>query len=86
MSDRANDKTIPGYQWIVVNPNIFAGKAIIKGTRFSVSFVLGCLSEGMTADEIQGTYGTFPAECIPEVLKFAAELADKDQGSGNVAA
>ena len=72
-----NDKPIKGYQWIVRNPNIFDGKPLIKGTRFSVSFVLECLSEGMDAASIEKTYGTFPKDCITEVLKYAAELTDK---------
>lgn len=75
---RENDKPFKGYQWIVSNQNIFAGKPIIAGTRFSVSFILECLSQGMDSNEIQKTYGTFPAESIPEVLRFASELADRD--------
>ena len=71
-----NNKIYKNYQWIISNPNIFAGKPIIKDTRFSVSFILGCLSEGMDANEINKTYGIFPKECIPEVLKFAAHLAN----------
>jgi hypothetical protein len=40
----------------------------------------------MSVDEIEKTYGPFPKDCIFEVLKFASELADKDSGTGNVAA
>ena len=73
-----SDVAINGYQWVVRNPNIFGGEPIIRGTRFSVSLILECLSQGMDADEIQKTYGLFPKECIPEVLKFAAALSDAD--------
>ena len=85
MSPR-KDQSLKNYQWIVTNPEIFSGKPIIRGTRFSVAFLLGCLAEGMTADEIEKTYGAFPKVCISEVLKFAEGLADKPLGPGDVAA
>ena len=71
-----NDKPIKGYEWIVKNPNIFGGKPIIKGTRFSVSFILECLSQEMSVLEIKKTYGEFPEQSIPEVLRFAAQFID----------
>jgi uncharacterized protein (DUF433 family) len=67
---------IPGYQWIVRNPDRFGGKPTIKGTRFTVSFILGCLAEGMSYDEIVHDYSDFPKESIPEVLRFASEVTD----------
>jgi uncharacterized protein (DUF433 family) len=66
-------KTVPGYKWIVQHPDLLGGKPAIKGTRLSVSHILACLAENMTAEEISSTYGDFPHESIPEVLKFAAE-------------
>ncbi|PIR23528.1 MAG: hypothetical protein COV44_02330 [Deltaproteobacteria bacterium CG11_big_fil_rev_8_21_14_0_20_45_16] len=72
----SNDNTLPGYEWIVKNPERFGGKPTIKGTRFSVSFILGCLSEGMTYEEIVQQYSDFPKESIPEILKFASEVTD----------
>ena len=41
------------------------------GTSISVSQVLECLSIGMTAQEIAKDYPGFPAESVPEVLRFA---------------
>ncbi len=45
----------------------------MRGTRLSVSFLLACLAEGMTAHEIRETYGGFPEEAIGEILHLAAE-------------
>jgi uncharacterized protein (DUF433 family) len=64
------------YKWIVRDPDLLGGKLAVRGTRLSVSFVLSCLAEGMNAEEIRQTYGPFPNEAIPEIMKIAAELLD----------
>ena len=64
------------YRWIVADPKMLGGKPAIRGTRFAVSFVLSCLAEGMRIEEIEETYGTFPHEAIPEIMKAASELMD----------
>ena len=64
------------YRWIVSDPEIFGGKPIVKGSRFTVSFILSCLAEGMTADDIDSTYAPFPHEAVSEILKFTSELTD----------
>jgi uncharacterized protein (DUF433 family) len=64
------------YRWIVADPELLGGKLAIRGTRFSVSFVLSCLAEGMSVEEIEETYGSFPHEAVPEVMRVASELLD----------
>ena len=64
------------YEWIVRDPAMLGGKLAVRGTRLSVSFVLACLAEGMDVEEIRQTYGPFPAEALPEVMKVASELLD----------
>jgi uncharacterized protein (DUF433 family) len=64
------------YKWIVRDPDLLGGKLAVRGTRLSVSFVLSCLAEGMDAEEIRETYGPFPDEALPEIMKVAAELLD----------
>jgi uncharacterized protein (DUF433 family) len=64
------------YHWIVRDPDLLGGKLAVRGTRLSVSFVLDCLAQGMGVDEIAQTYGTFPQEAIPEIMKVASELLD----------
>ena len=70
------------YKWIVRDPDLLGGKLAVRGTRLSVSFALACLAEGMSAEEIAQTYGPFPQDAIPEIMKVASEVLD----SGNVAA
>lgn len=64
------------YRWIVADPELLGSKLAIRGTRFSVSFVLSCLADGMSVEEIEETYGSFPHEAVPEVMGVASGLLD----------
>ena len=64
------------FRWIVVDPDLLGGKLAIRGTRLSVSFILSCLAEDMSVAEIESTYGSFPREAIPEIMKLASEFLD----------
>lgn len=66
------------YSWIVRDSNLLGGKLAVRGTRLSVSFVLACLADGMSVEEIAQTYGPFPHEAIPEIMKVASELLDSE--------
>ena len=65
------------YRYIVSDPDIFGGKPVIRGTRLSASFILGCLAEGMSLDEIDQTYAPFPHEAVSEIMKLSSELLDQ---------
>jgi len=60
------------FRWLVTDPDLLGGKLVIRGTRLSVSFLLACLAEGMSVEEIQTTYGAFPKEALGEILSLAA--------------
>ncbi len=64
------------YQWIVHDGELLGGRLTVRGTRLSISFMLACMAQGMGADEIAETYGPFPKEAIPEIMKVASELLD----------
>ena len=64
------------YKWIVSDPALLGGKLAIRGTRFSVSFILACLADGLSVEEIENEYAPFPHEAIPEIMKVASELLD----------
>ena len=53
------DKLIPGYRFLVTNPDRLGGKPTIAGSRFSVSFILTCLAEGMSYEDIVREYSDF---------------------------
>ena len=69
-------KPYKDYRWIVTDPDLLGGKLAVRGTRFSVSFLIACWAEGMSLDEIEDTYGKLPHEAMQEVLKVASELSD----------
>ena len=59
---------------IIINPNILAGKPIIKGTRLAVEHVLDLLGEGMTVEEIMWEYTQLKKDDILACVLFAREL------------
>jgi uncharacterized protein (DUF433 family) len=69
-------KAFRNFRWIVADPDLLGGKLAIRGTRFSVSFILSCMAEGMTVEQIEETYGKLPYEAIPEVMRVASEILD----------
>jgi len=74
--DYNNLRPYKNFRWIVHDPEMLGGKPAIRGTRLSASLILACLAEEMTVEEIEESYGQFPHEAIPEVLKVASELLD----------
>jgi uncharacterized protein (DUF433 family) len=68
-------------KWIVRDPDLLGAKLTVRGTRLSVSFVLACLAEEMSPEEIAATYGLFPQAAIPEIMKVASELLDSEHVS-----
>lgn len=63
-------------KWIVINSKLLGGKPTVRGTRISVALVLQCLAEGMSAQDIANDYPGFPAEAVPDVLRFASKQTD----------
>lgn len=64
------------YQWVVADPRLLEGKLAIRGTRFSVSFILSCLAEGLSLERIEDIYGPSVRVAVPEALRAAAEALD----------
>ncbi|MEK7444547.1 MAG: DUF433 domain-containing protein [candidate division NC10 bacterium] len=72
-----SDTPIPGFSYLVKNPDRLGGRPTIRGTRFSASFILACLADGMLYEDIVREYSAFPRESLAEVLRFAAEVTDR---------
>jgi uncharacterized protein (DUF433 family) len=55
------------------DPEILAGKPVVKGTRLAVEFILGLLAEGWTEEQILENYPTLTQESLQAVFAFSAE-------------
>lgn len=61
---------------IILDPNIMAGKPVIKGTRLTVEYILNLLACGATPEEIIAEYKGLTLEDIQACLLFAARSLD----------
>jgi len=64
---------------IVINPEILAGKPIIKGTRLAVNFIVDLLAQGWTEAEILENYPGITVEDIRACLHYASALLQAEK-------
>jgi uncharacterized protein (DUF433 family) len=64
--------------YIIINPNILAGKPVIKGTRLSAEFILGLLADGWDKERIIKNYPHLKRQAIQAVLAFASEIIKEE--------
>jgi uncharacterized protein (DUF433 family) len=58
---------------ITVNSRVMVGKAVIRGTRLTVEYILGLLAHGATVAEILEEYGGLAPEDIQACFLFASK-------------
>jgi uncharacterized protein (DUF433 family) len=63
---------------ITLDPKVMVGKPVIKGTRLTVSHILGLLVHGATFEEILSEYPGLTPEDIRACLLFAKESLDSN--------
>ncbi len=56
---------------ITLNPKVMVGKAVVKGTRLTVEYILSLLAHGATVEEILQEYDGLVSEDIQACLLFA---------------
>jgi uncharacterized protein (DUF433 family) len=64
---------------ITVNPQIFAGKPIIRGRRLAVEHVLGMLAAGDSVDEILKGYPWLERQDIQACLVYARRVTANER-------
>ena len=64
--------------FIETNPDILAGKPVVRGTRLSVQFLLSLFAEGWSVEQVLENYPQLTPEALRAVFAFAAE-ALKDE-------
>lgn len=57
---------------IELNPDVLAGKPVVKGTRLAVEFVVDLLAQGWTEEDILKNYLTLTADDIRACLQYAS--------------
>lgn len=62
---------------VTVDPDILAGKPVIRGTRLAVEFVLGLLAAGQSEADIVNNYPGLTREDILACLAYASYLAQE---------
>jgi len=60
---------------IVVDPEVLAGKPVIRGTRLAVEFILELLAAGQSENEILADYPGLTREDLLACISYASYLA-----------
>lgn len=64
---------------IVIDPQVLAGKPIIKGTRISVELILKMLAQNISKEEILKEYPHLKDEDIQAALLYALEIISGEE-------
>jgi uncharacterized protein (DUF433 family) len=64
---------------ITLDPNILAGKPVIRGTRISVEFVIGLMADGWSEADILANYPGIRREDILACLAYARETLSSER-------
>jgi uncharacterized protein (DUF433 family) len=66
---------MPVGERIIVDPDIVAGKPVVRGTRLTVEFILELLAAGQAESEILANYPGLTRDDILACLSYASYLA-----------
>ncbi len=66
------------WQYIHSDPNILAGKPVVKGTRLAVVFLLGLFAAGWSTEDVLENYPSLTPEALQAVFAFAADSLQDD--------
>ncbi len=59
---------------IAVDPDVLAGKPVVRGTRIAVEFVIELTARGWTTEQILDEYNHLTTEDVRTCLAYAGEL------------
>jgi uncharacterized protein (DUF433 family) len=62
----------------VVDPNILAGKPVIKGTRIPVYLIVELIATGMNTKNLLKEYPELKEDDIKAALLYASKLLEKE--------
>lgn len=64
---------------ITADPNILAGKPVIRGMRISVAQIVAAVAAGVPAQELLDEYPGLEPEDIQAALRYAAEMVASER-------
>jgi uncharacterized protein (DUF433 family) len=64
---------------IALDPDVLAGKPVIRGTRLSVEFVIGLLAAGWSEAQIVANYPGVTHEDILACLSYARDALNSEK-------
>jgi uncharacterized protein (DUF433 family) len=64
---------------ITIDPDVLAGKPIIKGTRIAVEFVIDLLGRGWTTDDVLREYDHLMPEDVQACLAYASDVLKSEK-------
>jgi uncharacterized protein (DUF433 family) len=86
-TDAPKEITMNWRDHIVADPEVLAGKPVIKGTRMSVQLVLERLADGWSEQDLYRAYPNLMPESLHAVFAFASDvLRDEDYVARGMAA
>lgn len=66
-------------QYIQIDPDVLAGKPVIKNTRIPVSLVLNLMAHGYTIERVIKAYPNLKKNQIIAAIEFAAERLNREE-------
>ena len=64
---------------ITVNPDVLAGKPVIRGTRLAAEFVIGLFEDGWTEPDIVANYPGVTHDDILACLAYARDALSSER-------
>ena len=63
---------------VVVDPNILAGKPVIKGTRIPVYLIIELIATGMNIKDVLKEYPELKEDDVKAALLYASRLLERE--------
>lgn len=63
---------------ITTDPEILAGKPVVRGTRLAVDFLLGLFAAGWSAEQVLASYPQLSPDALRAVFAYAAEVTQDE--------
>ena len=67
---------------VVCDPGIMHGEPVVRGTRVTVSVIVGSLADGMTVPQLLEAFPQLTEADVRACLRYAAETARSDVSYG----